>query len=337
MSRSRIFSTSRGAAFDFGLGTLPWARERLLVINSREFSLSVHGHCCCSLRLAGRWFCQFHNPYRPRHSLLEYSAGEALRQRCGKGCVLERSVRFIFELCYSLKGTFVDVVTQYYGISALTDIMTDLSADGGSTMAQHKRAAGLRSSSTHRMPPKPLTSGELALLIRQGACSLFATGGLFGLLTIDMPFDWHVASTTDTPAFSEASRAAFGYYFSVLNSTLVASFTAISIAWVNTVPHMMNNAIASSSPPQEALKGNLRWIGNLYHVATAMYLAIIVPKYLSFMTFGGFVSVAFDPSMLSDWWLVVTARCLIVVLLVTSCRWWLDLFHMMTDQLGRFR
>ena len=219
-------------------------------------------------------------------------------------------------------------------MSALADIMPELTTYGAK---QQQQAGGVTPNTTYR-PSRQLRPAELGDLIQQSAVSLFATGCLCGLLVIDWPFDWGVYQSEDTDTFPEASRTAFGYYHCILNSIPVTVFTAVSIAWLNLVPHMMKGVIADCSfRGYGNLKETLRWISKLYHAATVIYVVFMVPHYLMFMEFAGFVSVTYDPAMLSDWWTVVAARCVIGILLVLNCRWWMQALGMLTEQLGRFR
>jgi len=217
-------------------------------------------------------------------------------------------------------------------MSALNDIMPDLSSYGGRSAVAN--AAFERA----RTAPRVLKPAELSELVVSSSLCLLATGVLFGLLTLDLPFDLAVVRwSSNDNGFGAAARGnAFGYYNTILNSNLVVvPVVLVTLYTVNALPHRMRHTVELVERP--AVAAHLRWIQMFYFFATGIYACVILPKYFPFVNFGSFVHISYDPAMFEDWWMVVAARAVIVPLLIFNCRWWFHTLVMLLESLGGFR
>ena len=140
------------------------------------------------------------------------------------------------------------------------------------------------------------------------------------ILTVDMIYDFRVSNAQifglDDP---DGIKLAFDYYYTILNSkfmSLKVGTAALSILYSSHLSLTAANIINDQNPAKFDRKFPLRrrflWIYIVYLSMTAIYLLLILPRYIPFSETANSVlygkNVVFDETIFKDWIVMSSLR-----------------------------
>ena len=141
-------------------------------------------------------------------------------------------------------------------------------------------------------------------------CSML--GCCLGICVVDVVFDMQVLDADESLDGFSPKRMAWGYYHSVLNSSLINGIMLFFLllmafgAWIG-----IEDALITASKEVRRL-----WVMLviLCSAGVPLYLCLVVPRYMSIR-----FATAYDPQALQRWFEVLAARIVLMVSMAAGC------------------